>query len=81
MDIHLQSFTSPSLVIAMSKPAYLAIVEYFPIKPVIIYRRAGTAWSLPVASYMVIIMGVQYYYEGKEHRYAVMDVLQMMGRA
>lgn len=42
-----------------------------------------TAWSLPVASYMVIIMGVQFY-EGKEHRYVdypVMDVLQMMGRA
>jgi len=42
-----------------------------------------TAWSLPVASYMVIIMGVQFY-EGKEPRYVdypVMDVLQMMGRA
>jgi pre-mRNA-splicing helicase BRR2 len=42
-----------------------------------------TAWSLPVTSYMVIIMGVQFY-EGKEHRYIdypVMDVLQMMGRA
>ena len=42
-----------------------------------------TAWSLPVSSYMVITMGVQYY-EGKEHRYvdySVMDVLQMMGRA
>ncbi|KAI5989535.1 P-loop containing nucleoside triphosphate hydrolase protein [Pisolithus albus] len=41
------------------------------------------AWSLPVVSYMVIIMGIQYY-EGKEHRYVdypVMDVLQMMGRA
>ncbi|KAK0436333.1 uncharacterized protein EV420DRAFT_238908 [Desarmillaria tabescens] len=36
-----------------------------------------------MASYMVIIVGVQYY-EGKEHRYVdypVMDVLQMMGRA
>ncbi|KIY72493.1 putative RNA helicase [Cylindrobasidium torrendii FP15055 ss-10] len=42
-----------------------------------------TAWSLPVSSYMVIIMGVQSY-EGKEHRYVdypVMDVLQMMGKA
>jgi pre-mRNA-splicing helicase BRR2 len=42
-----------------------------------------TAWSLPVSSYLVVIMGVQYY-EGKEHRYVdypVMDVLQMMGRA
>lgn len=169
MDIHLQSFNiphHPSLMIAMSKPAYLAMVEYAPTKPVIIfvpsrkqcrltvddllvhcaadsdpkrflnieeadlqphldhvndkglveclkdgigyYHEAmdkqdkriverlfqsgaiqvlvvskDTAWSLPVASYMVIIMGVQYY-EGKEHRYVdypVMDVLQMMGRA
>ena len=42
-----------------------------------------TAWSLPVASYMVIIMGVQFY-EDKEHHYIdypVMDILQMMGRA
>ncbi|KIJ63099.1 hypothetical protein HYDPIDRAFT_29788 [Hydnomerulius pinastri MD-312] len=169
MDIHLQSFTTPhypSLMITMSKPAYLAIVEYAPTKPVIVFvssRRQcrmtvddllthcsaddnpdrflnieeadlqphldhisdkglaeclrhgigyyhealdkqdkriverlfqsgaiqvlvaskDTAWSLPVASYMVIIMGVQYF-EGKEHRYVdypVMDVLQMMGRA
>ncbi|KAK0203464.1 putative RNA helicase [Desarmillaria ectypa] len=169
MDIHLQSFIIPhfpSLMIAMSKPAYLAIVEYAPTKPVIVFvpsrkqcrltvddllihcaaddkpdrflnvevadiqihldhlRDEGlketlkkgigyfheamdkqdkrivqrlfesgavqvlvaskdTAWSIPVASYMVIIMGVQYY-EGKEHRYVdypVMDVLQMMGRA
>ncbi|KAG2058635.1 DNA polymerase theta/eta [Suillus hirtellus] len=169
MDIHLQSFTIPrfpSLMIAMSKPAHLSIVEHSPTKPVIIFvpsRRQcrltvdgllihcgadsdpdrflnieeadlqphldhisdkglveclkhgvgyhhealdkqdkriverlfqsgavqvlvaskDTAWSLPVASYMVIIMGVQYY-EGKEHRYVdypVMDVLQMIGRA
>ena len=41
------------------------------------------AWSLPVASHMVIIMGIQFY-EGKEHwyiDYPVMDVLQMMGKA
>ncbi|KAG6377557.1 hypothetical protein JVT61DRAFT_15372 [Boletus reticuloceps] len=40
MDIHLQSFTIPrypSLLIAMSKPAYLAIVEYAPTKPVIVF--------------------------------------------
>ncbi|CCL98051.1 uncharacterized protein FIBRA_00045 [Fibroporia radiculosa] len=152
MDIHLQSFNIPhfpSLMIAMSKPAYLSILEYSPTKPVIIFvpsrrqcrltaddllthcgaddngnrflnieeedlqphldhvsdsglvdtlkhgvgyyhealskqdKRIDTAWSLPVASYMVIIMGVQCY-EGKEHRYVdypVMDVLQMMGRA
>ncbi|KAF8970308.1 Sec63-domain-containing protein [Flammula alnicola] len=131
MAIHIQSFTInhfPSLMIAMSKPAYLAIKEYSPSKSVIIFvpsRRQcrlvetlkhgigyyhealdkqdkrivqrlfesgaiqvlvaskDTAWSLPVASYMVIIMGVQFY-EGKEHRYIdypVMDVLQMMGKA
>ncbi|KAI0731785.1 Sec63-domain-containing protein [Fomitopsis betulina] len=169
MDIHLQSFNIPhfpSLMISMSKPAYLAILEYSPNKPVIIFvpsRRQcrltaddilthcgaddnsnrflnleeealqphldhvsdpglvetlkhgigyyhealskqdkkiverlfqsgaiqvmiaskDTAWNLPVASYIVIIMGVQFY-EGKEHRYVdypVMDVLQMLGRA
>lgn len=40
MDIHLQSFTIPhfpSLMIAMSKPAFLAITEYSPTKPVIIF--------------------------------------------
>lgn len=40
MDIHLQSFSIPhfpSLMIAMSKPAYLAVLEYSPTKPVIIF--------------------------------------------
>jgi len=40
MDIHMQSFSIPhfpSLMIAMSKPAYLAIAEYSPAKPVIIF--------------------------------------------
>ncbi|KAJ2934391.1 hypothetical protein H1R20_g2701, partial [Candolleomyces eurysporus] len=49
----------------------------------VLVASKDTAWSLPVASYMVIIMGVQSY-EGKEHRYIdypVMDVLQMMGKA
>ncbi|EKM79046.1 hypothetical protein AGABI1DRAFT_60232 [Agaricus bisporus var. burnettii JB137-S8] len=49
----------------------------------VLVASKDTAWSLPVASHMVIIMGVQSY-EGKEHRYVdypVMDVLQMMGRA
>ncbi|KIM35850.1 hypothetical protein M413DRAFT_449581 [Hebeloma cylindrosporum] len=49
----------------------------------VLVASKDTAWSLPVASHMVIIMGVQFY-EGKEHRYIdypVMDVLQMMGKA
>lgn len=40
MDIHLQSFNIPhfpSLMISMSKPAYLAILEYSPTKPVTIF--------------------------------------------
>jgi pre-mRNA-splicing helicase BRR2 len=40
LDIHLQSFSIPhfpSLMIAMSKPAYLSIVEHSPTKPVIIF--------------------------------------------
>ncbi|KAJ7063405.1 putative RNA helicase [Mycena amicta] len=49
----------------------------------VLVASRDTAWSLPVASYLVIIMGVQSY-EGREHRYIdypVMDVLQMMGHA
>jgi pre-mRNA-splicing helicase BRR2 len=40
MDIHIQSFSIPhfpSLMIAMSKPAYLAVAEYSPGRPVIIF--------------------------------------------
>lgn len=40
MAIHIQSFTInhfPSLMIAMSKPAYIAIKEYSPNKPVIVF--------------------------------------------
>jgi hypothetical protein len=40
MDIHLQSYSIPhfpSLMIAMSKPAYLAVTEYSPTKPVIVF--------------------------------------------
>jgi pre-mRNA-splicing helicase BRR2 len=46
-------------------------------------RTQESAWSLPVTSYLVIVMGVQSY-DGREHRYvdyAIAEVLQMMGRA
>ncbi|WVQ83790.1 hypothetical protein IAT38_005934 [Cryptococcus sp. DSM 104549] len=49
----------------------------------VLVASKDTAWSLPVTSYMVVIMGVQYF-DGQEHRYvdyAIADVLQMMGRA
>ncbi|KAF5342919.1 hypothetical protein D9757_014974 [Collybiopsis confluens] len=145
MDIHLQSFSIPhfpSLMLAMSKPAYLdnlllhaaaaeeqadrflhveaedlevhlahltdeglketlrhgigyfhealskqdrrIVQRLFESGAVqVLVASKDTAWSLPVSSYMTIIMGVQYY-EGEEHRYIdypVMDVLQIIGRA
>ena len=36
-----------------------------------------TAWSLPVASYLVIIIGV-HTYEGKEHRYVDYPVMNVL---
>jgi pre-mRNA-splicing helicase BRR2 len=51
MDIHLQSFTIPhfpSLMIAMSKPAYLAIVEYWPVKPAITFVPSRRQCQLSV---------------------------------
>jgi pre-mRNA-splicing helicase BRR2 len=51
MDIHLQSFSIPhypSLMIAMSKPAYLAILEYSPAKPVIIFVSSRRQCRLTV---------------------------------
>lgn len=51
MDIHLQSFQIPhfpSLMISMAKPAYLAITEYAPHKPVIIFVPSRRQCSLTV---------------------------------
>ena len=51
MDIHLQSFTIPhypSLMIAMSKPAYLAILEYAQSKPVIVFVSSRRQCRLTV---------------------------------
>jgi pre-mRNA-splicing helicase BRR2 len=56
MDIHLQSFTIPhfpSLMITMSKPAYLAIVEHSPTKPVIIFVPSRCRGRLTVDDLMV----------------------------
>lgn len=56
MDIHLQSFTIPhfpSLMIAMSKPAYLAIVEYSPTKPAIIFVPSRKQCRLTVDDLLV----------------------------
>lgn len=51
MDIHIQPFSIPhypSLMIAMSKPAYLAIQEYSPSKPVIIFVSSRRQCRLTV---------------------------------
>lgn len=51
MAIHIQSFTIPhfpSLMIAMSKPAYLAIREHSPTKPVIVFVSSRRQCRLTV---------------------------------
>ena len=51
MAIHIQSFSIPhfpSLIIAMSKLAYLAIREDSPTKPVIIFVSSRRQWRLTV---------------------------------
>ncbi|EEB95547.1 hypothetical protein MPER_05465, partial [Moniliophthora perniciosa FA553] len=56
LDIHLQSFQIPhfpSLMIAMSKPAYLAIIEYSPAKPVIIFVPSRKQCRLTVDDLLV----------------------------
>ncbi|KAF9159441.1 DEIH-box ATPase [Actinomortierella ambigua] len=49
----------------------------------VVVASRDTCWSIPMTSYMVVVMGTQYY-DGKDHRYAdypTTDILQMMGRA
>lgn len=59
MDIHLQSFTInhfPSLMIAMAKPAYLAIKELSSRKPVIIFvpsRRQCASTASDLLTYCI----------------------------
>ncbi|KAG2135517.1 P-loop containing nucleoside triphosphate hydrolase protein, partial [Suillus clintonianus] len=56
MDIHLQSSTVPhfsSLMISMSKPAYLAIVEHSPTKPVVIFVPSRRQCRLTVDDLLV----------------------------
>jgi len=51
VEIHIQSFTIPhfpSLVIAMSKPAYLAILEYLPTKLVLVFVSSHRECHLTV---------------------------------
>ncbi|KAG8908173.1 DEIH-box ATPase [Tulasnella sp. 403] len=69
---------------AMSKQDKKIVERLFDAGAIqVLVASRETAWSIPVSSYMVIIMGVQFY-EGREHRYVdypVTDVLQMLGRA
>ncbi|KAI8357996.1 Sec63-domain-containing protein [Mortierella sp. GBAus27b] len=49
----------------------------------VVVASRDTCWGIPLSSYMVVVMGTQYY-DGKDHRYAdypTPDILQMMGRA
>ncbi|WWC58973.1 uncharacterized protein I303_101518 [Kwoniella dejecticola CBS 10117] len=65
----------------IDKRIVTALFEEGAIK--VLVASKDTAWSLPVTSYMVIVMGVQSF-DGQEHRYvdyAIADVLQMLGSA
>ena len=56
MDIHLQSFNIPhfpSLMLAMAKPAYLAITEHSPTRPVIIFVPSRKQCRLTAADILV----------------------------
>jgi pre-mRNA-splicing helicase BRR2 len=49
----------------------------------IVVATQSMCWGMPLRSYLVVIMGTQYY-DGKQHAYVdypVADVLQMMGVA
>jgi hypothetical protein len=64
MAIHVQSFLIPhfpSLMIAMSKPVYIAIQEYSPSKPVITFvpsRRQSVSFPSPWGGFSGVILCV-----------------------
>ena len=56
MDIHLHGFSIPhfpSLMITMSKPAYLAIAEYSQTKPVIIFVHRRQQCHMTAEDFLV----------------------------
>ncbi|KZS98066.1 Sec63-domain-containing protein [Sistotremastrum niveocremeum HHB9708] len=75
MDIHLQSFSNPhfpSLMIAMSKPAYLATIEYSPTKPVIMFvpsRKQCSATSTDLLMHCLA--------DGNEDRFLNIDLADL----
>jgi pre-mRNA-splicing helicase BRR2 len=77
LDIHLQSFTIshfPSLMIAMAKPAYVAISEYSPVKPVIVFvpsRKQCATTAADLLSYCLA--------DDKEDRFLNID-MEELGR-
>jgi pre-mRNA-splicing helicase BRR2 len=57
VDINLQSFMIPhfpSLMISISKPAYLAIVEYSPTNPIIVFVPTRRQCRLTVDNIRVL---------------------------
>ncbi|KAI8977390.1 Sec63 Brl domain-containing protein [Mycotypha africana] len=69
---------------ALSKQDKLIVEQLYETGAIkVIIASRDTCWGIRMHSYMVIVMGTQYF-EGKEHRYAdypITDVLQMIGRA
>ncbi|KAG0354547.1 DEIH-box ATPase [Podila minutissima] len=69
---------------ALSKGDKRVVEKLFEIGAIqVVVASRDTCWGIPLSSYMVVVMGTQYY-DGKDHRYAdypTTDILQMMGRA
>ncbi|KAJ1033874.1 hypothetical protein NDA16_000082 [Ustilago loliicola] len=99
MEVHLQGFNVPhfpSLMLAMAKPAYLAMVEYADEQPVIAFvpsRKQAKLTANDILAYVIADgdrdgeasgdEGEIQTYEGREHRYVDYPLpllLQMVGR-
>ncbi|KZT38321.1 putative RNA helicase [Sistotremastrum suecicum HHB10207 ss-3] len=75
MDIHLQSFSNPhfpSLMIAMSKPAYLATIEYSATKPVIMFVPSRKQCSATSADLLMHCLA-----DGNEDRFLNIDLADL----
>ena len=75
MDIHIQSFSIPhfpSLMLAMAKPAYLAITEHAPTKPVIIFVPSRKQCRMTAADILVYCLA-----DGQEDKFLNIEMEQL----
>lgn len=75
MDIHLQSFQIPhfpSLMIAMSKPAYLAIAEHSAVKPIIAFVPSRKQCAMTATDLQIHCLA-----DGDEKRFLNLDEAEL----